>query len=73
MVNRNSGSGTRILVDEILHGAKPPGHASQVKSHNAVAAAIAQRRADWGVAIEGVARMYGLAFSLPCGRNDTTS
>jgi putative molybdopterin biosynthesis protein len=63
MVNRNAGSGTRILVDEVLRGAKPPGYASQVKSHNAIAAAIAQRRADWGVAIEGVARMYGLAFT----------
>ena len=28
----------------------------------AVAAAVAQGRADWGVAIEPVARMYGLAF-----------
>ena len=29
---------------------------------NAVAAAIAQARADWGVAIEPVAKMYGLGF-----------
>ena len=27
-----------------------------------VATAVAQNRADWGVAIEPVARMYGLAF-----------
>ena len=38
------------------------GYANQPRSHNAVAAAIAQNRADWGVAIEPVARMYGLAF-----------
>jgi putative molybdopterin biosynthesis protein len=62
MVNRNSGSGTRVLVDGLLRGAKPAGYANQPRSHNAVAAAIAQRRADWGVAIEPVARLYGLAF-----------
>jgi putative molybdopterin biosynthesis protein len=33
----------------------------QPKSHNAVAAAIQQSRADWGVAIQTVARSYGLA------------
>jgi putative molybdopterin biosynthesis protein len=27
-----------------------------------VAAAVAQHRADWGVAIEPVARLYGLGF-----------
>jgi putative molybdopterin biosynthesis protein len=62
MVNRNSGSGTRVLVDGLLRGAKPAGYANQPRSHNAVAAAIAQHRADWGVAIEPVARMYGLSF-----------
>ena len=62
MVNRNAGSGTRVLVDGLLHGAKPAGYANQPRSHNAVAAAIAQKRADWGVAIEPVARMYGLSF-----------
>jgi putative molybdopterin biosynthesis protein len=62
MVNRNAGSGTRVLVDGLLRGAKPAGYANQPRSHNAVAAAIAQRRADWGVAIEPVARLYDLAF-----------
>jgi putative molybdopterin biosynthesis protein len=62
MVNRNAGAGTRILIDQLLSGAKPPGYANQPKSHNAVAAAIAQGRADWGVAIESVARLYGLEF-----------
>ena len=51
MVNRNAGSGTRILIDRLLGGAKPPGYQGQAKSHNAVAAAVAQGRADWGVAI----------------------
>jgi putative molybdopterin biosynthesis protein len=62
MVNRNAGSGTRVLVDSLLEGARPPGYANQPRSHNAVAAAVAQNRADWGVAIEPVARMYGLSF-----------
>ena len=62
MVNRNAGSGTRILVDRLLGGRRPAGYGVQTKSHNAVAAAIAQHRADWGVAIATVARQYGLAF-----------
>ena len=62
MVNRNQGSGTRILLDRLLKGAKPEGYWNQPKSHNAVAAAVAQGRADWGMTIEPVARAYGLAF-----------
>jgi putative molybdopterin biosynthesis protein len=62
MVNRNAGAGTRVLIDKLLSGARPPGYANQPKSHNAVAAAIAQSRADWGVAIEPVAKLYGLGF-----------
>jgi len=62
MVNRNAGSGTRVLVDNLLRGAKPAGYANQPRSHNAVAAAIAQYRADWGLAIAPVARLYGLGF-----------
>jgi putative molybdopterin biosynthesis protein len=62
MVNRNAGSGTRVLVDKLLDGMKPPGYANQPKSHNAVAAAIAQQRADWGLAIAPVATLYGLGF-----------
>jgi putative molybdopterin biosynthesis protein len=45
-----------------LNGATPPGYWVQPKSHNAVAAAVAQGRADWGVAIESVAKRYGLGF-----------
>lgn len=66
MVNRNPGSGTRLLTDELLARIRPvgmptpTGYANQVKSHNAVAAAVAQGRADWGIAIDTVARSYGL-------------
>ncbi len=62
MVNRNAGSGTRVLVDKLLEGTRPAGYANQPKSHNAVAAAIAQNRADWGFAIAPVAKVYGLGF-----------
>jgi putative molybdopterin biosynthesis protein len=62
MVNRNAGSGTRVLIDSLLNGGRPSGYANQPKSHNAVATAIAQGRADWGVAIEPVAKLYGLGF-----------
>ena len=63
MINRNAGSGTRILIDRVLlKGAQPAGYWSQPKSHNAVAVAVAQHRVDWGVAIESVARQYGLGF-----------
>ena len=62
MVNRNAGAGTRILIDQLLGGARPPGYSNQPRSHNAVAAAVAQGRADWGIAIQSVASMYSLGF-----------
>ncbi len=62
MVNRNRGSGTRILIDGLLGERKPPGYAYEPRSHYAVAAAVAQGRADWGVTIETVAPQAGLRF-----------
>ena len=62
MVNRNPGAGTRILIDGLLEGRRPDGYWNQPRSHNAVAAAVAQERADWGVAIEPAAKAYGLGF-----------
>jgi putative molybdopterin biosynthesis protein len=62
MVNRNAGSGTRLLIDRLLGNGRPAGYSNQPRSHNAVAAAVAQGRADWGIAIETVARLYGLGF-----------
>ncbi|MFL5245409.1 MAG: molybdopterin biosynthesis protein [Gemmataceae bacterium] len=62
IVNRNRGSGTRILIDGFLRDARPPGYFSEVRSHNAVVAAVAQRRADWGVAIAPVAQQASLGF-----------
>ena len=62
MVNRNQGAGTRILIDRLLGEARPDGYWNQPRSHNAVAAAIEQARADWGVTIAPVARAAGLGF-----------
>jgi putative molybdopterin biosynthesis protein len=62
LVNRNRGSGTRILIDRLLGNAHPPGYTIEARSHNAVAAAVLQGRADWGVAIAPVAHEVGLEF-----------
>jgi putative molybdopterin biosynthesis protein len=62
MVNRNQGAGTRILIDSLLGSARPDGYWNQPRSHNAVAAAVAQKRADWGVTIAPVAHAAGLGF-----------
>jgi len=62
LVNRTTGSGTRVIIDKLLGDCRPPGYAVQTKSHNAVAAAVDQGRADWGVAIKTVTDQYGLGF-----------
>ncbi len=67
MVNRNQGSGTRVLIDRLLGGAplggtRPHGYAIQPRNHNAVAAAVLQGRADWGMTLDTIARNAGLGF-----------
>jgi putative molybdopterin biosynthesis protein len=62
MINRNQGSGTRVLIDRLLAGAKPRGYAVQPRNHNAVAAAVVQGRADWGVTLDIIARNAKLGF-----------
>ncbi|QWG14302.1 molybdopterin biosynthesis protein [Bradyrhizobium sediminis] len=62
MVNRNQGAGTRILIDRLLGDIRPDGYWNQPRSHNAVAAAVAQNRADWGMTIAPVAHAAGLGF-----------
>ncbi len=80
MVNRNRGAGTRVLIDELLGERRPAGFAYEPRSHHAVSAAVTQKRADWGVTIETVAKHAGLAFrplrlerydfAVPAGRWD---
>jgi putative molybdopterin biosynthesis protein len=74
-VNRNRGSGTRILTDSILGEiakargiafdevvAGIRGYRWEAKTHSAVAAAVSQGRADMGVGIESLASSYRLEF-----------
>ena len=62
MANRNQGSGTRVLIDRLLGGVRPHGYAVQPRNHNAVAAAVVQGRADWGMTLDTIARNAGLGF-----------
>ncbi len=62
MINRNRGSGTRALYDQLLGDARPAGHSVQASSHHAVAAAVEQGRADFGIAIDVVTRGRQLGF-----------
>ncbi|WP_069807855.1 molybdopterin biosynthesis protein [Vulcanisaeta thermophila] len=79
IVNRNKGAGTRFLLDMKLREIankmgvgfeelikRIDGYYYEVKTHTAVAAAIAQGRADVGVGIRAAAAMYGLDF-IPLG------
>lgn len=62
MVNRNPGSGTRVLIEQLLQGHRPDGYLHQARTHHAVAAAVEQGRADWGVTLDTVAKAAGLEF-----------
>ena len=66
-VNRAAGTGTRVLLDELLgqagmHPADLLGYQSQEPSHTAVAQAVASNAADAGLGIEAAAREKGLGF-----------
>jgi putative molybdopterin biosynthesis protein len=66
-VNRSQGTGTRVLLDELLAqaGMQPAdlhGYGTQEPSHSAVAQAIAGGAADAGLGIEAAAREKGLDF-----------
>jgi putative molybdopterin biosynthesis protein len=62
MINRNSGSGTRMLIDRLLDGTRPDGYLHQARTHHGVAAAIEQGRADWGMTLDTIASTAGLGF-----------
>jgi putative molybdopterin biosynthesis protein len=51
-----------VLIDRILGDRRPDGYLHQARTHHAVAAAVEQGRADWGVTIETVAAAAGLGF-----------
>ena len=66
-VNRPLGTGTRVLLDEMLAELKtdlgnPLGYEHTESSHTAVAQAVASGAADAGLGIEMAARAKGLGF-----------
>jgi molybdate transport repressor ModE-like protein len=66
-VNRQRGSGTRLLIDRILAeqnltSASVNGYANEEFTHAAVAATIAAGAADAGFGLRAAASEYGLAF-----------
>ena len=66
-VNRPLGSGTRVLLDDLLAQAGIaadviPGYAHNEPSHTAIAEAVAAGAADVGMGIELAARARGLGF-----------
>jgi molybdate-binding protein len=66
-VNRALGSGTRLILDELLaqqglQGSDLAGYANEEPSHTAVAHAVAAGSADAGLGIEAAARAMGLDF-----------
>ena len=67
LINRNKGSGTRILFDKFLkdnnlNPNKIKGYNIEAKTHSAVATAIAMKKADIGLGIKTVAEQYNLGF-----------
>jgi len=70
-INRNIGSGTRTFIDHNLskiedtdnRGFKIRGYENEAKTHSAVAAAVAQKRADVGFGVECWASHYNLKFT----------
>jgi putative molybdopterin biosynthesis protein len=66
-VNRRLGTGTRVVLDELLHAqrlapADIDGYTTTEPSHQAVAEAVASGRADAAFGIEAAALAKGLAF-----------
>ncbi len=75
LINRNKGSGTRTLLDMHLQKLaermgkdfeeikrKIKGYEVEAKTHDAVAIAVATKRADVGLGIKSVANLYNLDF-----------
>ncbi len=70
-VNRQKGSGTRVLTDYLCekHGVDPEtvyGYDREELTHNSVAVQIAGGSADAGMGIFSAARLYGLDFLPIC-------
>jgi molybdate-binding protein/DNA-binding XRE family transcriptional regulator len=67
IVNREAGSGARLLLDERLRAAGVPssrvrGYHDEVGSHLEVGRRVAEGRADAGVGVEAIAHLLDLGF-----------
>jgi putative molybdopterin biosynthesis protein len=67
LANRNAGSGTRVWLDARLRKhavdtAAVTGYETAYATHTAVAAAIAEGRADAGIGLKASAEEFGLSF-----------
>jgi len=70
-VNRQKGSGTRVLTDYLCRGngidvAKIRGYDREEFTHNSVAALVAAGSADAGMGIYSAAKLHGLDFVPVC-------
>jgi len=78
-INRNRGSGTRLLLDRMLKEAAAKrglefnnvigqvrGYGNEVRSHVEVAVAVREGKADCGIAIKSVANAFDLEFVPLC-------
>lgn len=68
-VNRQTGSGTRVWLDEQLHalglnGKKINGYPDERMTHSDVARTVAEGTADVGLGLETAALAYGLEFTF---------
>ena len=66
-INRQAGSGTRVLLDTLLREEGLPataisGYEDEKSTHSEVAAAVAEGRADTGIGLEAAAKAYNLDF-----------
>jgi len=73
-VNRQRGSGTRVLLDyhlrrEGLKSSEITGYEREETTHLAVACAVAAGEADVGLGIQAAAQAFGLAFIPLCLEN----
>ena len=67
VINRQRGSGTRLLFDQLLQeasidGNALPGYSTEEFTHLAVAATVAAGKADAGFGVKAAALQYGLEF-----------
>ncbi|MCK8061130.1 MULTISPECIES: molybdopterin biosynthesis protein [unclassified Fusibacter] len=73
-VNRQNGSGTRLLTDHLIQSLNISrediiGYNTEVLTHTAVASAVLTGNADVGIGIESVARQMNLAYK-PLAKED---